>query len=71
MSYLDTAHKNSKCVVCQEPATVSADFIGMTFLAQFKGTAGGWHPACAMCDKLNDLFWDLKMVPFNVEMDYK
>lgn len=60
-----------RCAVCAEPADNMTDCIGLTHLPQFKDTAGGWLPVCNMCDKINDLFWDVKVLPFNYEMDYK
>jgi hypothetical protein len=61
----DTTQDVVKCAVCSEPANVMTDCIGFTHLPQFKNTAGGWLPVCNLCDKLNDLFWDIKLLPLN------
>jgi hypothetical protein len=67
----DPAESIVKCAVCSEAADVMTDCIGLTHLPQFKDTAGGWLPVCNLCDKINDQFYDLKLVPFNIESDYK
>lgn len=58
------------CNVCGLiPADAMVDTIGLVHLEPLVKI--GYHPVCPLCDLLNDLFWDIRVLPYNVGMDYQ